>query len=1587
MQFLSNSINNRHCILVLGMHRSGTSAISGVLDILGADFGRDQIPPSYDNPKGFFENQKVLELNETIMDSLGLNWDYPGFLEPDWQNFGIVIKHITKAKEVISSQFGKSPLIAIKDPRICHLVPFWLKVLEELSFTVSCLLTWRNPLSVVKSLQRRNNLTANHSHILLTSHFAAAEYSTRDSVRSFIQYEALLEKPYKVIESIASANQISVKVLKTNKSKIEAFVSRKLQHNNNKEDEVSQLEIPHIESLYEYFGRLTSLNSNEPDLLKQIDTQRMIHKSLTTSFYKGILGEKQHFCKIFIDSGKGFNEGETSSYVVNSKLHSWDISNLAKYGPIHKIRILPINTPSKLVLEYLGVDDDLKQNYTVTSNAYHNEDRTYYFDTSHSEILIKFDNPYVAEKLILTVKYLATGAAVYTAIKDLDYGRMLKAKDLDLVSKSNIISEREQHLQSKEKQLQELEAIIQSYKSAIEAEKKERSTLAHNLQAAIEAEKKDKNHIVLSLNKAIDAEKAELVKLKSSLQKALAAETNEKAKLKETMLKAISAEKLEALKVRNEVTLSMQKAIDAEKTDKQKVLKNLQKAIEAEKSDKRKLQDSLQQAIAAEKADKVKLKESLQQAIAAEKADKAKLKESLQQAIAAEKADKAKLKESLQQAIAAEKADKARLIAAEKADNAKVREELQVAIQIEKDDKALVRANLLERLNAELDNERKIRDERIGEATGLLYSEIKDKEEKINILRDTVQHEINEKNKVVNQLKDERQQVVTELVSSVNHEIREKERAVIRLQQALQHEKAEQVRMFSELANSFSFKLGWFLTSPVRVTYNFLAGLKTGKVGMAFSMAALAMRNPATTLRNLNAEKLRTLQSALKRESPGTIASNFDKLLSAGKIQSAQLHGDSAQAKLFEAAGKNIGQHLEQPQSAVIKEPFKNHSATNSIVPNEVQSKGLEETKEATAKKTTAIRNPIRSQKILFISPNIPDYDTSSGGKRATRMLGLLAEENEVYAYARGARQEKYVAKLASLGVTFLEEYEYDLVKNRVPHLDVIIYAWYYTYHESIQFKELYPNAKLIMDSVDIHWVREARSIGLMKGLTKKKAAENKLSEIAAYSSGDVVWAVTEPDRQAVLEEIPDIDVRVVSNIHESALEIYYPTDNNNILFFGGYNHYPNISAVKIIAEELLPQIRKEVPDAGLLIAGANAPKEVIELGELEGVTYLGFIEEEDVTKLYESSKVIVAPLLAGAGIKGKICEAIAFMTPVVTNAIGNEGIALVDGEDGFVTEDFGVMTQRVIECMQGKHDLAQIAKKAQDKLHEIVGPEIVKKNMVDSLHREVSICIVTWNRLELLKPCIESIIAKTTYPYYKILVHSNGCEDGTQAYLEEIAKTDSRIVPILSDKNDVFVIPNNQMAARYPHNDVVLINNDVTVEANWLQGLVDAAYSSRKIGIAGSKILYPDGTLQEFGSELYGNGSGRNIGKWDKDPCKEEYSKVTAVGYVSGCSLFIKRETLRKTGLFDMQFHPCYCEDSDLCYSAWKKDIYTVVTPHSIINHFEGGTSGKDEDSGFKSYQKVNFDKFLAKHKKDLDKIAGKISEVNKELHQKETV
>ena len=786
-------------------------------------------------------------------------------------------------------------------------------------------------------------------------------------------------------------------------------------------------------------------------------------------------------------------------------------------------------------------------------------------------------------------------------------------------------------------------------------------------------------------------------------------------------------------------------------------------------------------------------------------------------------------------------------------------------------------------------------------------SQLKEMEQELISKKDLV-HDLREDfSRLENDLEVTKQELSgsKKIISSQHHEISE-----------FKIHYADRERELNETIESLSYKIGRFVTWPLRSLYELASGSKSF-VHILGALFIPILTSPLKLVKSLSASNLVTLFKALKHEHPAQIV-------------------------------RNIRKKLELPSSL--------SNLTHTVEGQAIGS--------------------IKKKSILYISPNLPDFDSSSGGRRATKMISLLSKTCNVFVFTLGARPEKYRKKIEEQGGIVIDSHEHRAVFEQVDFLDTIIFAWFYTLHDNAELLRYYNNVQVIVDSVDVHWVREERSIGQVEGLTVESVQANKKIEIEAYSHADVIWVVTNEDKKAILSELPNSNVTIVSNIHTIENDEYTEVSEPDLLFLGSYNHPPNLTAAKILAKQIMPELRTKVPKARLILAGAYSTPEIEAYGDEEGVDFLGFIPEKQLNDLYASSLICIAPLTAGAGIKGKICEAISHSIPVMTTDIGNEGINLVHEEDAFILPP-EEMVNSLVDIIDGKYPLREITSNAKRKLMNIVGPDIAQTRMEESIFHHVSICIVTWNNLSFLERCITSILDHTNYSDYSILIYSNGCTDGTREYINELTKEHENIIPFLSETNDVFVLPNNTMMSHFSQSDVVMLNNDTYVTPGWLTSLREAAYSSPDIGIAGSKVLYPDGRLQEFGSELYENGTGRNIGKYDK-PNKKEYQQLMRVGYVSGCSMYIKRKTIYQIGLLDVQFHPCYCEDSDYSYTAWKNNIQTVVTPHSIIYHEEGGTSGTDEESGFKSYQKINFQKFLNKHQDDLSNIQNRINKLN---------
>lgn len=180
-------------LLLLGMHRSGTSALARLLDGLGVDFGRGHLPAGPANELGFFEKAQVADANERLLQALGLEGaSDPRPLPPRWLGHPACGPIRAELAALLRADFADSPLWGVKDPRICRLAPLWIEVVRELGREPLFVHITRNPLEVADSLAARQGLDPRAAQLLWLRYVLEGERATRGHLRSFVTYEELL---------------------------------------------------------------------------------------------------------------------------------------------------------------------------------------------------------------------------------------------------------------------------------------------------------------------------------------------------------------------------------------------------------------------------------------------------------------------------------------------------------------------------------------------------------------------------------------------------------------------------------------------------------------------------------------------------------------------------------------------------------------------------------------------------------------------------------------------------------------------------------------------------------------------------------------------------------------------------------------------------------------------------------------------------------------------------------------------------------------------------------------------------------------------------------------------------------------------------------------------------------------------------------------------------------------------------------------------------------------------------------------------------------------------------------------------------
>ena len=350
---------DKKCIMVLGMHRAGTSALAGVLDACGVNMGCNLMPPAGDNPKGYFEDMEVVRVNERLLQSFGMpgSWDSVLMLDDDWLSKKGVLDLLEDAVDVVRKEYDGALVVGMKDPRICHFIPFWQRALMLAGYESVIVSIHRSPLEIAASLEKRNGIHMDRGILLWARHILDFERDSIDFRRCFVWYDTLLGQPEMVITDIQESLGVTFpRTYQDSKNAIRGFLSADLRHHESSSAD--------LHNYPETIGRLSRLvyevaSGLIPDgayFRGELESIRHEHRFWLWP------ASMSHWCsynekpKLYTDDGTGFSE---ESAIVANKVQrdgslvvaDFDVArdgiNRVRLDPAegYWIRIVPLKLP------------------------------------------------------------------------------------------------------------------------------------------------------------------------------------------------------------------------------------------------------------------------------------------------------------------------------------------------------------------------------------------------------------------------------------------------------------------------------------------------------------------------------------------------------------------------------------------------------------------------------------------------------------------------------------------------------------------------------------------------------------------------------------------------------------------------------------------------------------------------------------------------------------------------------------------------------------------------------------------------------------------------------------------------------------------------------------------------------------------------------------------------------------------------------------------------------------------------------------------------------------------------------------------
>jgi hypothetical protein len=283
----------RLCIIVCGMHRSGTSALTRVVNLLGADIAGDLIPAHSENIRGYWESAAVIRIHDDLLNAIGCAKDDP--LDPisflaGWDSSRAAQCAKRRIANLIARDFAGSSSFVVKDPRVSRFLSLWIDVLEDMYIEPIILIPFRNPLEVAASLAQRAAVPLSKALLLYFHSYLETELASRKVPRLFIQYNELLRDWRSCQNRISElAGERLPSPPAATSAKIDQFLTNDLRHHRFSREQLANH--PGVSTdLVEMFDRMSEAAETGDDrrLREALDCFRAIHEQVGV-LYRGLV--------------------------------------------------------------------------------------------------------------------------------------------------------------------------------------------------------------------------------------------------------------------------------------------------------------------------------------------------------------------------------------------------------------------------------------------------------------------------------------------------------------------------------------------------------------------------------------------------------------------------------------------------------------------------------------------------------------------------------------------------------------------------------------------------------------------------------------------------------------------------------------------------------------------------------------------------------------------------------------------------------------------------------------------------------------------------------------------------------------------------------------------------------------------------------------------------------------------------------------------------------------------------------------------------------------------------------------------------